>query len=230
MSETAQSSSSPATPPMTGALSESQFRELYVANMRKKFEELKQRQAMGLPANAAARPPPQEPAAQYPLFPQPPPEQQAQVDDPNVADVGNQWWRTIRGLIEVQHIMNHVVQVALAAFVISRGEDLQSFCWALGGLCLLKLVTTLFSRLRLQRHRLEHENDVRPEGERRMLHGRRKFVYVVVKSISTFFVSMYPSFRVEALEVELRMDGIDHNAPPPAAAAPPVAPAAEANQ
>ena len=35
--------------------------------------------------------------------------------------------------------------------------------------------------------------------------------YVTFRAVTTFFVSMFPSFRVEALEKELRDDGITYD-------------------
>jgi hypothetical protein len=200
-----------------GPLSPEEFRSLYLENMRRKFEEARQREAAGLPQVPAMSPRPQETRAEVPPifrpdrqapFPPPPQPQVAENAQPieegnNRRDLQGQW---------LSRLMNLVIQITIAAFLLSQGDFGSSFVRMFCILAVVKFAAAFFGRFRLQRNRLAHENDVRAEGERVVLTGRRKWWYMMWKSAVTFFVSMYPTFRVEALEMELRMDGLDHNA------------------
>ncbi|CUI14585.1 transmembrane protein, putative [Bodo saltans] len=221
---------------------------MYQENMRKKFEETRQRQAAGLPAAVGMAPRPQETRAEVPpLFrpqaaapPPPPPPQQEQNNDlwenaePQVAGAAppqqllHRWFPF--------PVWDFLLQVGFAAFLFTGGDVMRlKFLGVFCAIAVVKWATSFAGKFRLRRHRLDHENDVRAEGERVELVGRRKVWYMVWKSVATFFVSIHPSFRVEALELEVRMDGIHHDdavrraaraeaaAQQAAAAAPPVA-------
>lgn len=197
-----------------GPLTPEEFRALYVENMRKKFEETRQRQAAGLAPTPAMVPRPQETrAAVPPIFR---PEQDPhQVPEPELDDgerENNGGVAGQRNVWRFQLPWNVVFQVAFAAFFLSQGGMGASFFRMFAILAVAKLATGFFGRLRLQRNRLDHDNDVRAENERVQLAGRNKVWYMLWKSAVTFFVSVHPSFRVEALEMEVRLDGIDHEA------------------
>lgn len=206
--------------PRSGPLSMEEFRAVYVENMRKKFEEARQRQAAGLPAVPGMAPRPQETRAEVPpLFrpdaapPVPAPRLPAEdVHGPpfHDDDLPPPPPPAQRG--QVFPVWDFLLQAALGAFVISGGDVMHwRFLCAFAVFAAIKFATTFSGRFRLRRHRLDHENDVRAEGERVELVGRRKLWYMMWKSFVTFFVAIHPSFRVEALEMEVRMDGIYHD-------------------
>jgi hypothetical protein len=197
--------------------------------MRKKFEETRRRQAAGLPSTAGMAPRPQETRAEVPpIFranavphpppPPPPPQPQnppggawGEAGGPPAADAAPPHQHLVDRWFPFP-IWDFLLQIAFAAFVITGGDVFRlKFLGVFCAIAVAKWATMFSGRFRLRRHRLEHENDVRAEGERVELVGKRKLWYMTWKSFVTFFVAIHPSFRVEALEMEVRMDGIHHD-------------------
>lgn len=110
-----------------------------------------------------------------------------------------------------------LVNLALACLVFSQGNTGNFTYWFV---CLgaLQLAMWLLSRIKINWRRtpVPQNGDAAgapaapPRGV--MQRGRLYlFAYIAFRCVTTFFVSMFPSFRVEALEKELRDDGLAYD-------------------
>ena len=107
------------------------------------------------------------------------------------------------------------LRAAMVSFIFTQG-NLGAFLWTFCVMAAAKAAVVVLSRVQLARRRPEadaaHQGDRDGQGDAPpgMAPMSRKAwaVYVAQKSFWTFFVSISPSFRVEALQEELRNDGI----------------------
>lgn len=208
-----------------------EFRAQYQAMVAEKREQYELRKRSGLVPNPSLAPAPREPIAREPL---------PFVAQPNALDgeLNEQhrrrhWWSVLFPFVIL--VVSHIFQAGVATLFIAGTDNFEErFGYVLFVLTGLRVGKFVFNRLRLQRRREDFEGaSPGVSFQTPELVGVRKITYITWKSVVTLFVSMLPTFRVEALEHELRIDGLDPHrhmrpaAPPPAAAAPEAEPAAE---
>ena len=111
-----------------------------------------------------------------------------------------------------------LINVVIVCLVITHG-DMSNFFFYFSIFGGLKLAYALMSKVRIQWHRKpevpqQQNADGHHVNAKRGVRGRGRMyfvAYVTFRAVTTFFVSMFPSFRVEALEKELRDDGITYD-------------------
>jgi hypothetical protein len=119
-----------------------------------------------------------------------------------------------------------VVNLALVCLVFTQGNTGRFVHWFLT-FGAVQIAMFLLSRVKVNWRKNRNNNnnnnnnqqddnrqgeDVRQQQQGVRSRGRLYlFLYIAFRCVTTFFVSMFPSFRVEALEKELRDDGLSYD-------------------
>ena len=100
-------------------------------------------------------------------------------------------------------------KILLIAGIFANGS-LSRGCWIAGAILALKGISLALSYTNIQFVRPAAQNQPEAVGANRAVPASftRKLFYGVFKCVSTFFISMFPTWRVEKLEAELAADGV----------------------
>jgi hypothetical protein len=130
------------------------------------------------------------------------------VNDPAVAaldaEIGNA--QAVAPIDRIWGFVWPLLKVGLIATLFANGS-LDRGLWIFGVIVFLKLLSSArnFFKIEFVRDRPPQHVAQQPRPQATRL---RRIVYGTVKCTTAFFVSMFPTWRVEKLEAELRADGV----------------------
>lgn len=193
------STSSPQTPDRLPEpiLSEEEFRKLYVQSVRERLA------AKGL---ASPGLPPTQPNVTTPQGARPQPSPGLRPVEARPAEAPK-WVPVWLSFDAVFNLFGYLMRMLLVCLLFSNGETSRGAI-VFGILLLLKAVSFALSKISFKIVRPGAPRH--PEGSLAPPPPSRgaKLFYIAHKSVTAFFISMYPTWRVERLETEIAADGV----------------------